>query len=201
MKNIFTRTRNMKWVMKSGMILSACMILTASPVLANREPVFTHNLGGTPISCSIYMEEASIDGVHMDDTSVYVLKKLGTPRSIRKEGGILKYYYEGVDISFADYRGNGTYTAFNIETSSEGHYTPGGVGVGMGEQVLSDIYGTADSVWTKTYNSPKLSEEVNQKNQARFNETIYTYNVNEGISMSFTVKKGLISEISIYQSE
>lgn len=201
MKNIFTRTRNMKWVMKSGMILSACMILTASPVLANREPVFTSDYGGTKISCSVYKEQVKLSGVEANDTIREIKNILGEPSFVDRRDHNIMYSYRSLRIYLVDFGGNGGYTVDKIESSTPGALTPDGVGVGMSESVLSDVYGTADSVCTKTYNFPKLSDELNQKNQGKLNETIYTYNANEGLSMSFTVKNGIIKEISIFQDE
>lgn len=201
MKNIFTRTRNMKWVMKSGMILSACMILTASPVLANREPVFTSDYGGTKISCSVYKEQVKLSGVKANDTIREIKNILGEPSFVDRRDHNIMYSYRSLRVYLVDFGGNGGYTVDKIESSTPGAFTPDGVGVGMSESVLSDVYGTADSVCTKTYNFPKLSDELNQKNQGKLNETIYTYNANEGLSMSFTVKNGIIKEISIFQDE
>lgn len=194
-------TRKIVWGLCLGMAMASCMSVSLPSAMAAREPVFTSNLGGTPISCSVYAEQVAIDGVHTGNTAGYITKKLGMPDSTYRDRGIIKYYYKGLDISLADFSGNDIYTAFDLETSSAEHYTPDGVGVGMDETVLSNVYGTADSIWTETYMSPKLSDDVNRKNQIRFNETVYTYNVNEGLSMSFIVKQGLISKISIHQAE
>lgn len=196
------RMRKTVWGLCIGLAVAFCMPISLPAAMAARDPVFTSNLGGTPISCSIYSEQAAVDGVHTGDSQSQLIQKLEMPTSTyRKNQGSMTYYYKGMKINLADFSGSGLYTVTDIETSTAGHYTPDGVGVGMNEQILSDVYGTADSVWTKTYVSPKLSDEVNRKNQARFNETVYTYNVNEGLSMSFIVKQGIISKISIHQSK
>lgn len=194
-------TRKVVWGFCLGMAMASCMSVSLPSAMAAREPAFTSNLGGTPISCSVYAEQVALDGVHTNDTATSIIKKLGMPKSSRTDGGIIHYYYKGLTISLANFGRKGSYTAYALETSSAGHYTPDGVGVGMSEEVLSNVYGTADSVWTKVYNSPKLSDEVNMKNQARFNETVYTYNANACLSMSFIVRKGIISEIKIDQAE
>ena len=106
--------------------------------------------------------------------------------------------------SFADFSGTGDYTVFRIEASQsrEGKMsTPDGVSVGMPETVLSDVYGTADAVWITKYISPKLPASDDEKNQLRCNKTTYVYHCNEGLSMSFVVQRGIITEIIIRQSE
>lgn len=178
-----------------------CTAVFTPSALAYREPVFTTNLGGTPISCSIYSEQAALHGVYTGDSSGQVIEKLKMPNSTYKRAqGCIVYYYKGLKINMVNFSGK-LYTVTDIEASQAGYYTPDGVGVGMSEQVLSDVYGTADSVWTKTYVSPKLSDEVNKKNQARFNEIVYTYNANQCLSMSFIVKQGCIVKINIHRSE
>ena len=71
----------------------------------------------------------------------------------------------------------------------------------MGETVLNDVYGQADSVWTRQYDSPKIPAEENAKNHARLDETIYEYHASKTTTLAFRVTRGVIWEIHIHQAE
>ena len=175
------------------------------PVFAQRQPVFTNDFGGTRISCSVYRKQVALNGVYAGESVEEVRQALGAPYYINRAQGTLEYHYSGgLSVSFADFSGTGDYTVFRIEASQsrEGKMsTPDGVSVGMPETVLSDVYGTADAVWITKYISPKLPASDDEKNQLRCNKTTYVYHCNEGLSMSFVVQRGIITEIIIRQSE
>lgn len=181
------------------------MCAEETPIFAQRQPVFTNDFGGTRISCSVYREQVALDGVYAGESLEEVRQALGAPRYINRTKGPLKYNYSGgLSISFADFSGNGNYTVVHIEASQSregGMSTPDGVRVGMPETVLSDVYGTADAVWSTKYISPKLPYSDDEKNQLRYNKTTYVYHCNEGLYMSFVVQRGIITKIIIHQSE
>lgn len=168
---------------------------------ANRAPVITSNLGGTKISCSIYEDQATVAGVRPGFSETQVRKILGAPGSVHYLNSTLDFFYPSRTIRLVDFGGDGSYVLVDINTTNKNDATLDGVRVGMPETVLNEIYGEADAVWKTTYESPKLTSEVNQKNHARFDENVYQYNANETIKMSFKVQKGIIKEIHIHQSE
>ena len=94
------------------------------------------------------------------------------------------------------------YIVTSITVDGRGDFsTADGVRVGMSETVLSKIYGTADGVSTERHKAPKLSEKDNEEYRKRFDKTIYAYNVNESVTMWFTVKNGMITSIKVRASE
>jgi hypothetical protein len=76
-----------------------------------------------------------------------------------------------------------------------------GVAIGMPASVLSTTYGTADSVITERHTASKLPAEAQEKYAQRLDKTVYMYNANECLTMSFVVKNNVIVEIGFYQSE
>ena len=48
---------------------------------------------------------------------------------------------------------------------------------------------------------PKLSAEQNNVIKSRLDKTIYTYNANPCLSMSFTVQQGVIKNIEIHRAD
>ena len=169
-----------------------------------RVPTFTYNLGGMPISCSIYRNQASLNGIHVGDSVETVCEKMGQASFVAKRGGILEYTYkDDFKISFASFGTNESYVVFQMKTgwNSLTAATMDGVKVGMPETVLTQIYGVADNIDIRQSKAPKLSLEQNEKYQKRLDKTVYTYNSDECLSMSFIVKNGIIDGIEIYQSE
>lgn len=182
----------------------ACCFIFSLPTLshANKIPEFRTNLGGLPISCSIYSDQATINNVKSSYRLKDVYAVLGKPSSEYKREGITYVNYEGLYFTFADYSGDGNLYIRSITTAHKsGATTIDGVKPGMSEDVLTKVYGTADSIHTVIDTAPKLSAADNKKRQDRINKTIYTYNANECVSLCFTVKNGVISEIAIYVAE
>ena len=171
---------------------------------AYREPEFTTNLGGLPISCSIYAEQARIGNIHTGDSPETVKACYGVPKRISNENGI-RYYYDGMVLTFIDYSGENKPILADIRViknmEPSNNATPAGVAVGMSEFVLTSAYSTADEVYIEKHTAPKLSEEQNQKYDERLNKTTYTYNASACLSMSFIVRNGIIQEIRIHLSD
>lgn len=171
---------------------------------AYREPEFTTNLGGLPISCSIYPEQAGIGNIHTGDSVSAVRACYGMPDNIT-DGNGLRHYYDGMILTFVDFAGDKNPILTDIKVTKNmrigNNATPAGVGVGMSEYVLTQAYGTADEVYIEKHTAPKLSEEQNQKYDERLNRTVYTYNASACLSMSFIVRNGIIQEIRIHLSD
>ena len=171
---------------------------------AYREPEFTTNLGGLPISCSIYPEQAGIGNIHTGDSVAAVRACYGMPDNIT-DGNGLRHYYDGMILTFVDFAGDKNPILVDIKVTKNmrigNNATPAGVGVGMSEYVLTQAYGTADEVYIEKHTAPKLSEEQNQKYDERLNRTVYTYNASACLSMSFIVRNGIIQEIRIHLSD
>ena len=129
----------------------------------HRVPTFTYNLGGMPISCSVYRNQISLNGIHAEDSLEKVRNILGIASFVSKKGGILEYdYKDNLQVYFADYEGNGSYVVFHIKAGRESTAaTIDGVKVGMPETVLSQVYGTADNIDIRQSKAPKLSLEQN----------------------------------------
>ncbi len=175
----------------------------ASVCLARRPVEYSYNFGAVPISCSIYAEQAAVNSIHGSDSMGKVLSILGEPK-YRTDDSAPQYTYDGIHIKFVDWGGDGRYTVCNIETNQLGTAsTVDGVSVGMPESVLSEIYGTADEVKIEKRMAPKLPEKELQVYRQRVDEmvTVYTYNASAAIRMSFTVKKGIITNILVHVSD
>lgn len=186
-------------VIGMGLILSCLGFHNLS---AQEFTSFKNDFGGIPISCSISIKQVAIDGISAGEYLQDVREKLGTPDFVIRGDHTLKYnYYGGLLIYFIDLDGNGNYTVYKISSMSKTGCTPDGVSVGMPDSILSDTYGTADRIKTTTYMSPKLSSEIDASNQKKLNETTYIYYADAGLFLSFTVKNGIITMISICQDE
>ena len=180
-----------------------CFSCIASVCLARRPVEYSYNFGAIPISCSIYAEQAGVAGIHGNDSVGKVISVLGQPQ-FRSGGAAPVYTYDGVSIKFVDWGGDGRYKVCKIETNQKGTVrTADGVCVGMPESVLSEVYGTADEVKIEKRMAPKLPEKEMQVYRQRVEEmvTVYTYNVSPASSMSFTVKKGIITRIVVDVSD
>jgi len=190
---------------KNWLLICIFLLVITNYAGANRKPEFMHNLGGSPISCSIYNDQASLAGIRIDDPLNRVTAILGKPQSINRSSGIsVTYYYKGLKIDFMQWGEPGSpFTVANMIATSNDVSTIDGVSVGMNESILTKVYGTADAVYTKTFVAPKLSAADNATIQRRFglNNTVYVYNVDACNSMMFTVSNGIIKEIKIHHSE
>ncbi len=176
-----------------------CAVCVSSIGLARRPVEYSYNFGAIPISCSIYAEQAGLAGIHANDSMGKVISVLGQTK-YRTNGSLLIYMYDGVDVSLIDWGSDGRYTVYMIETNQKGTAsTVDGVSVGMPESILSEVYGTADEVKIEKRMAPKLPEKEMQAYRHKVDEmvTVYTYNVSAANSMSFTVKKGIITRIVI----
>lgn len=181
-----------------GMATFGC--LATSSVAFAREPVIMGNLGGIPISCSIYANQVAVNGVHPNDNINTVNRVLGQPWSSTKYGGGVRNYYGGILVTFIPID-PGNPTALDIVARGKGEKTPDGVAIGMPAAVLSDVYGTADSVVTERHVASKLDAVKQEQHAKRLDKTIYEYNANESLTMSFVVRNNVIEEIHIHQSE
>lgn len=184
----------------AGAVTLGCLFAFTPSAMA-REPVFMSNLGGLPISCSIYASQAAVNGIEAGDSINKANAILGKPYSSSNRGGIIESYYSGIMVCFADYGGTGNYTAFSAKATGKNMKTLDGVAVGMTASVLSTTYGTADSVITERHTASKLPAEAQEKYAQRLDKTVYMYNANECLTMSFVVKNNVIVEIGFYQSE
>lgn len=184
-------------------ILAGCLMLSlfvGGSALA-REPEIMSNLGAITISCSIYPSQAGAAGVHTGDTQSQVEEVLGAARSVKYGKGTMEYSYPSRTLLLVHFSPEMPYVLMDIKTTNREDVTPDGVQVGMAETVLNDVYGEADAVWTKRYESPKIPEEDNAKNHAKLDETIYEYHANKTTTLAFKVKQGVIREIHVHQAE
>lgn len=184
-------------------VLAATFFIGSSNMAAAYDPpIITRDLGGFPISCSIYPAQAGLGGIHTGASIADITNTLGAPKRTANDGSV-KYYYEGLTLTFVDFGGTGEPILCDIradkEMGNQGYATPDGVSVGMPEDILNTVYGMADNVYIERHTAPKLTEEQNQQYDMRLNKTVYTYNVGECLSMYFTVQRGIITEIRIRQ--
>ena len=123
---------------------------------------------------------------------------LGEPSTISDDKGKIRYYYDGLILTFIDFGGEERTVLRNIKITRDSKYTTvDGVSVGMSEEELTRIYGMADTVYIQKYTVPKLNEEQNGEYDKRMNKTIYTYNVGQNLAMHFMVKCGIIVDIQV----
>lgn len=170
------------------------------PTAASAQVRYMMNFGGVPISCSIEEDQAVIRGIHGNDPIEKVVSLLGKPISASKDRTYVSYLYPGMSIKFWNIGTDNKYRVCSLNVYSEGYYTPDGVGVGMPASALSEIYGTADVVYTEKSVAPKLSAEQQAK-YAKLGKTIYTYNVSAGLALQFEVRNEKISSIKIITSD
>jgi len=185
------------------LIICFCAVIMGSCGIADamRNPEICRGLGGHLISCSIYNDQASFKGIKSDESVQKVLRTLGKPKSVSTTNG-LTYYYDGFSVGFVDWGGKGNPTVTDIKVwSGDAGSTLDGVKCGMSETVLTSIYGTADGIYIQKNELPKLSAEQNNVIKSRLDKTIYTYNANPCLSMSFTVQQGVIKNIEIHRAD
>lgn len=184
-------------------LLAGCLLLSlaAGGTALAREPEIMSNLGAITISCSIYPNQAGVAGVRTGISQSQVEEVLGAPRSVKYGRGTMEYSYPSRTLLLVHFSPEMPYVLTDIKTSNREDATVDGVQPGMAETVLNDVYGQADAVWTKEYESPKIPEEDNQKNHARLDETIYEYHANKTTTLAFKVRQGVIREIHVHQAE
>lgn len=179
-------------------VLSTAFIIGNSIAYAYDPPKVIKDVAGFPISCSIYASQAEIGGVRAGITPGKVKSILGEPSHIHDDKGKIRYYYDGLILTFIDYGGEEKTVLRNIKADRDCKYTTSdGVAVGMPEEILTQVYGMADTVYIEKYTVPKLNEEQNDEYERRMNKTIYTYNAGQYLAMHFMVKYGVIINIQI----
>lgn len=179
-------------------VLTTAYIIGNSIAYAYDPPKVVKDLAGFPISCSIYPSQAEIGGIGAGITPGKVKSILGAPSHIHDDKGKIRYYYDGLILTFIDYGGEEKTVLRNIKATGECKYTTAdGVAIGMSEDVLTQIYGMADTVYIEKYTVPKLTKEQNSEYDKHMNKTIYTYNVGQNLAMHFMVKYGVIIDIQI----
>lgn len=190
-----------RWLSRG--LLAGCLLLSlaAGGKALAREPEIMSNLGAVTISCSIYKNQAGVAGVTAGISQSQVEEALGAPRSVKYGRGTMEYSYPSRTLLLIHFSSEMPYVLMDIKTTNREDATPDGVQVGMAETVLNDVYGEADAVWTKRYESPKIPEEDNAKNHAKLDETIYEYHANKTTTLAFTVRQGVIREIHVHQAE
>ena len=183
-------------------VLFAALIIGNSTVSAYDPPKVTKDLARLPISCSIYPSQAMIGGIRAGIKPNEVRSVLGEPKSIHNDNGKIRYYYDGLLLTFIDFGGEERTVLRDIKAGKDSNFTTSdGVSVGMPEEVLTQVYGMADTVYIEKYTVPKLTEEDNRQYDERMNKTIYTYNVGEILAMHFMVKCGVIVSMQIHLAD
>ncbi len=184
---------------KMVVIVSALLLLNCPYIYANKTPTFTNNLGGMPISCSVYEKQVAVNGIATGYTMEMVRAVLGKPDYVSSKNP-LSYSYNGMSIKFVDFGGSGKPIVYDISVWKDG-VTFDGIKIGMSESELTRVYGSADNVHIEKNIAPKLNESQNQKYIDRLDKTVYIYNANACLNMAFVVKSGIIKEIHIHLSD
>ena len=194
--------KNIRNISGMAAVLMAAIIIGSSTVSAYDPPKVTKDLARMPISCSIYPSQAQIGGIRAGIKPKEVRSVLGEPKAIHNDKGIIRYYYDGLILTFIDFGGEERTVLRDIKADRESKFTTSdGVSVGMPEEVLTHVYGMADTVYIEKYTVPKLTEEDNRQYDERMNKTIYTYNVGELLAMHFMVKCGVIFSMQIHLAD
>ena len=195
-KNLFLHIRYL-------LLICISLIAVTSFTDANRKPEITTSLGGLPISCSIYSDQASLAGIHTDDPLNRVISTLGNPlRIVTHDESYMTYFYRGLEIGLKKWGPDVPYTVVDMVASyGDKMYTLDGICIGMSEKSLQDVYGMADVVCVEKTYSPKLSKQQNEQIQKRINRKTYTYHAHTLLSMMFSVNNGTISEIRIHRAD
>jgi hypothetical protein len=186
-------------------LMASCLLAFAQPCYGNKQITYAYNLGGMPISCSIYVSQACVSGISTSMTRGKVYSILGSPDYSNSSGGSWTYTYgkygNGITLKFIDYGGSGNPTVCDIEVTSPSYATIDGVVVGMPASVLSSVYGTADVVNEIKMLAPKLTVAQQQKYTDKFAQTVYTYYASEVLTMSFKVKGNIIRSINVHLTD
>lgn len=186
----------------SSLVLILLFNIYCTPfVYASRAIEFSHNLGGLPISCSIYREQASLKNICVGYSERDVRAILGKPSWVNRKEPLTLYYKNGLSLKFVNYGGDGIPLVVGIKvTGNSGYSTLDGIKVGMSEKDIIKVYGEPDTITTEMHKAPKLSAEKNKKYE-RLNKTIYTYYANPMLTLSFTLNNGIIKSIDICQTD
>lgn len=187
-----------KRVLCSG-IIAGSLFFAAPCSFAQSSVEYMTNFAGIPISCSIKESQAVVGGIHGNDSPEKVKSLIGQPSNIsidNKYGNYIDYTYPGILVRFWNIGTDEKYRVCALSVSTKGYFTPDGVGVGMSADVLTQIYGTADVVYTEKSVAPKLSTDQQAKYR-KLGKTIYTYNVSAGLALQFEVRNDKISKIEL----
>ena len=105
-------------------VFATAFIIGNSIVYAYDPPLVINDAAGFPITCSIELSQAEIGGVRAGITTGKVKSILGDPDLINDDKGKIRYYYDGLILTFIDYGGEEKTVLRNIKVNEKCKYSP-----------------------------------------------------------------------------